>query len=93
MRGLCTGYLDDLEMGSPMSCLHRPMPTLKSVIGDGTKPIILIASGSGIAPLRPVWQLKANNSRATGDLIFFYGCKTRLVTRSAPFRIPFLLMC
>ena len=53
------------------------MPTLRAITTKREKPIILIANGSGIAPMRPIWQMKKDSPNALGDIIFFYGCRSR----------------
>ena len=53
------------------------MPTLREITAKRDKPILLIANGSGIAPMRPIWQMKKNDPDALGDIIFLYGCRKR----------------
>ena len=59
------------------------MPTLRSIINKTGKPILLIGNGSGIAPMRPVWQMKEQNPSMLGDLIFLYGCRTRWIVNGS----------
>lgn len=53
------------------------MPTLREITTKRDQPILLIANGSGIAPMRPIWQMKKNDPDALGDITFLYGCRMR----------------
>ena len=53
------------------------MPTLREITTKRDQPILLIANGSGIAPMRPIWQMKKNDPDALGDITFLYGCRRR----------------
>ena len=50
-RGLCTSYMEGLNRGDMVMCFTRPTPSFRLPFSP-SKPLIWIASGSGIAPFR-----------------------------------------
>ncbi len=78
-KGLCSNYLSAVDFSSPLSCLHRSVPTLRHIMENSDKPLIMIGSGSGIAPFRPIWQTKKRDKSSFGDLYLFFGCRNMCV--------------
>ena len=50
-RGLCTSYLEEINLGDFVTCYFHPNPQFH-LPTNPAKPLIWIASGSGIAPFR-----------------------------------------
>ena len=71
--GLCSRFLRDVKPGTVLRCLHQSKTILRKLLESKPEiPAVLIANGSGIAPLRAVWQVKSQNT------MLFYGCRNRV---------------
>ena len=72
--GLCGRYLRDAPVGTGLRCLHRRPNNLlgKLLSAPAETPVVLVGSGSGVAPLRSVWQKRHQGEAATH---LFYGCR------------------
>jgi len=70
--GMFSGSLDGLEAGSP---LHVRGPYGASYLRDGSEPILLVAGGSGIAPMMSILEFAAEQSDPR-PITFFYGART-----------------
>ncbi len=72
--GLCCGYLNNVALGSPVTCVHRSVPAMRQ-IRHSKKPLVMVGCGCGIAPFRTIWQSREK----FGELYLFFGCRTRSV--------------
>ncbi len=70
--GMFSGCLGDLEPGSP---LHVQGPYGASYLRGGEEPILLVAGGSGIAPMMSILEFAAEQSDPR-PITFFYGART-----------------
>lgn len=70
--GLFSGRLDTLAPGDPLR-LRGPYGT--SYLRDGGEPILLVAGGSGIAPMLSILEFAAEESDPR-PMTFFYGART-----------------
>jgi NAD(P)H-flavin reductase/ferredoxin len=77
--GMFSSRLDDLRPGSPLR-VRGPYGT--SYLRDGEEPILLVAGGSGIAPMMSILEFAAEQSDPR-PITFFYGART---AADLPFR-------
>lgn len=71
--GVCTSYLRTLTAGARLPCFIRP-GTLR-LPPDSKTPLILIATGTGVAPMRSLIEQRAENNVSNNFL--FFGCRGR----------------
>jgi len=75
-KGLCTGQLLSAEIGHKLPAFFRSSSF--KLPQDPTKPVIMIAAGSGIAPFRSFWQERLRQAEAglsLGPMILIFGCR------------------
>eukprot|EP00092_Neocalanus_flemingeri_P020673 GFUD01022403.1.p1 GENE.GFUD01022403.1~~GFUD01022403.1.p1 ORF type:complete len:1266 (+),score=266.98 GFUD01022403.1:84-3881(+) len=76
--GLFTGELLQAKLGTKIPGFFRPANGF-SCPKDISKPLIMIAAGSGIAPFRGFWQERSrrqsNRWLSVGPTVLFYGCQ------------------
>ena len=70
--GLFSGQLDSLEPGASLR-IRGPYGT--SYLREGDEPLLLIAGGSGIAPMLSMLEFAAER-RDSRPVIFYYGART-----------------
>jgi sulfite reductase alpha subunit-like flavoprotein len=77
-QGLCSRYLKHLPVGTQLRAkLTRSSgPHLVGSDYDANRPLIAIATGTGIAPIRALIQERAIY-RHPGDTLLFFGCRNR----------------
>ncbi|KAK7086028.1 Nitric oxide synthase, brain, partial [Halocaridina rubra] len=76
-KGICTSYLKSLKPGDTIEIFHRSAPGYH-LPEDNLAPLILLGSGSGVAPFRGFWQQLQHNSKAgIHEVVLYYGCQTR----------------
>ncbi|XP_068235236.1 nitric oxide synthase, salivary gland-like [Palaemon carinicauda] len=80
-EGVCTSYLRTLMPGDKIELFHKSAPEFH-LPEEGSSPIILIGAGSGVAPLRGIWQhyhyqYSINRSALRREVTLYYGCQTR----------------
>jgi len=76
--GVASTYLDGLQPGGKVQLAVRPsnafhLPT------DPSVPVVMIAAGSGIAPMRGFIQERAmqkESGRDVGKMLLFFGCRS-----------------
>ena len=77
--GFCSSFLQDLKDGDEIAVYLRTAETFHLPNGDLSEiPLILIASGSGIAPFRSFWQQKLfeqEEFKRTSPIHLFFGCQ------------------
>lgn len=77
-QGLCSRYLKHLPVGTPLNIRLKAAsgpPTVPNSIWS-KRPLIAIATGTGIAPIRATIQERASYD-GSGDTLLFFGCRNR----------------
>lgn len=78
-RGVASTYLARQEPGERVRCFTRPTNVNFHLPTDPTTPIIMVATGSGFAPMRGFIQeratIKAARNAALGPAILYFGCR------------------
>lgn len=79
-NGVASSYLSNLPAGSLLRCTVRPTHAKFHLPHDPKIPVIMIASGTGIAPMRAFIQERAaiagaRGASALGPAVLFYGCR------------------
>ena len=84
-KGVCSNWLNSLGLGDEINCAIRIAP-LFHLPKDLTVPIIMVGTGTGIAPFRSFWlQRKIDKTRQLvphsgqrsgwGDMYLYFGCR------------------
>jgi cytochrome P450/NADPH-cytochrome P450 reductase len=78
-RGVCSGFLGSLKQWDGLYVSHIKAAHAFNLPTDIEKPLISIATGTGIAPIRSMLQhracLKVENN-TVGKAYLFFGCNT-----------------
>ncbi|PSR76254.1 cytochrome P450 [Coniella lustricola] len=79
-NGVASSYLSNLPAGSLLRCTVRPTNAKFHLPHDPKTPVIMIASGTGIAPMRAFIQERAaiagaRGASALGPAVLYYGCR------------------
>ncbi|KAL7941946.1 cytochrome P450 [Trichoderma barbatum] len=78
-RGVASSYLTNRVPGDGVPCLVRPTKVPFQLPSDTSTPIIMLAAGSGIAPMRAFLQeravLKRTAGGSLGPALLFFGCR------------------
>ncbi|KZV78883.1 cytochrome P450 [Exidia glandulosa HHB12029] len=78
-QGVASTYLAGLSNGDRVQLAVRPSSTAFHLPADPATPIVMFASGSGIAPMRGFLQERAAQKaagREVGKALLFYGCRS-----------------
>lgn len=89
-KGICTNWLRDCEMTTTVPCYLKSAPSFH-LPADPSVPVIMVATGTGIAPFRGFWQqrrldlekINASKEKTTarkdenGNYVFslYFGCR------------------
>jgi cytochrome P450/NADPH-cytochrome P450 reductase len=76
-RGTASHYLSALPVGANVMVQVRKSPEAFHLPQNISKPVIMIAAGSGIAPFRGFIQERAiqkANGKTIGEMLLFFGC-------------------
>jgi len=76
--GVASTYLDGLQPGGKVQMAVRPSNAFH-LPADPSIPIVMIAAGSGIAPMRGFIQeraLQKASGRDVGKMLLFFGCRS-----------------
>nr|QCX35686.1 Nitric Oxide Synthase 1 [Nautilus pompilius] len=84
-HGVCSSWLNGCAIGSVVPCLVRSAPNFR-MPEDGTKPMIMVGPGTGIAPFRSFWQQrrvdremlpepKHGEKKGWGHMTIYFGCR------------------
>jgi len=76
--GVATTYLDGLRPGDKVQMAVRPSGTFRLPL-DPSIPVVMIAAGSGVAPMRGFIQeraLQKEAGRDVGNMTLFFGCRS-----------------
>lgn len=77
MQGLCSRYIKSLGKGSTLALtLSRNNPPPSGDL-DFQRPLVAIATGTGIAPIRSVIQERASWESDIGPTLLFFGCRSQ----------------
>ena len=75
--GMCSGLLQRVNINTSVPAFFRAAPSFKLPV-DPSKPVIMIAAGSGIAPFRGFWQHRQRQAKAgvkVGPTVLIFGCR------------------
>ncbi|KZW03451.1 cytochrome P450 [Exidia glandulosa HHB12029] len=78
-QGVASTYLASLTPGDRVQMAVRPSAAAFHLPADPATPIVMFASGSGIAPMRGFMQERAEQKaagREVGKMLLFYGCRS-----------------
>lgn len=77
-QGLCSRYLKHLAVGTEIAIKLSDSsgPRLVPSPAAARRPLIAIATGTGIAPIRALIQERASH-QSPGDTLLFFGCRNR----------------
>lgn len=76
--GVASTYLAHALPGDPISCAVKPSSAVFHLPTDPTVPVVMVAAGSGISPMRAFIQERASMAavgREVGKAILYYGCR------------------
>lgn len=86
-EGVCSKWLQSLKSGQAVTCYIRQAQAFH-LPSDGSAPLVLVGTGTGIAPLRSFWQQRLSDMnkksppksaitgrRQWGDIRLFFGCR------------------
>jgi cytochrome P450/NADPH-cytochrome P450 reductase len=77
--GLCSGYLARAGVGEDVRAFVKDTGSSFRLPEDSSLPVILVAAGTGIAPMRGfLWErhhLRAVAKQSVGQSILFFGCR------------------
>lgn len=76
-QGLCSRYLRHLPVGTSIQIGIKP-PSSPFTMGDPTfytRPLIGVATGTGIAPFRALLQDRCLQQKVIGPTLLFFGCR------------------
>ncbi|XP_011312374.1 NADPH-dependent diflavin oxidoreductase 1 [Fopius arisanus] len=71
--GLCSNWLASLKKGEKLVCSLQS----GTFIFDGTKPMILVGPGTGIAPFRSILLEREATGVNLKDVLLFFGCRNQ----------------
>lgn len=78
-KGSASTYLASLEPGSKVRCFVKPTQVAFHLPPDPKTPVIMVAAGTGIAPMRGFIQeraaLAAAKQQDLGPAILYFGCR------------------
>ncbi|XP_046333206.2 nitric oxide synthase, inducible-like [Haliotis rufescens] len=85
-EGVCSGWLNKLEVGQVIPCAIRAAPNFR-LPEDKTLPVMMVGPGTGIAPFRSFWQQRQVDlarghtptnarRRGWGDMRLYFGCRS-----------------
>ncbi|KAK3106113.1 hypothetical protein FSP39_013027, partial [Pinctada imbricata] len=87
-NGVCSSWLNSCDIGESIPCAIREAP-LFHLPEDATLPIIMVGTGTGIAPFRSFWQQRQvdretlpspfGNTKRWGDMDIYFGCRQSTV--------------
>lgn len=76
--GVATTFLDGLRPGNKVQMAVRPSGAFRLPL-DPSVPVVMIAAGSGVAPMRGFIQeraLQKEAGRDVGKMLLFFGCRS-----------------
>ncbi|GJJ06277.1 hypothetical protein Clacol_000468 [Clathrus columnatus] len=76
--GVASNYLANIKPGELIYVGVRSSPQAFHLPAESSKPIVMFAAGSGIAPMRAFMQERAiqvASGQSVGKMILFYGCR------------------
>ena len=80
-HGVCSSYLSALTPGTRIRCFVRATYTAFHLPADPSVPVIMIAAGTGIAPMRGFIEERAEilkaggGGRTLGPALLYFGCR------------------
>ncbi|KAH7160287.1 hypothetical protein B0J13DRAFT_493839 [Dactylonectria estremocensis] len=70
-QGLCSRYLENLPRGSFLRVTHKPVLTPIHGGPNAQRPLVAIATGTGLAPIRALIQERRTHPSPAPTLLFF----------------------
>lgn len=70
-QGLCSRYLENLPTNSVLSVSHKPVLSPIHGLQNAQRPLVAIATGTGIAPIRALIQERSTHASSAPNLVFF----------------------
>ena len=74
-RGVVSAFLADRAVGDQLPCFLRQPKLAFRLPADPATPVIMLAAGSGIAPMRAFVQERAAGRPPRGPALLFFGCR------------------
>ncbi|TLD26951.1 hypothetical protein PspLS_04990 [Pyricularia sp. CBS 133598] len=76
--GLCSRYLKSLGADARINVGIKQGSGMQRLL---TRPVIAVATGTGIAPIRMLYQARANATgpMPPGEMLLFFGCRSRKI--------------
>ncbi|KAI1321539.1 cytochrome P450 [Xylariaceae sp. FL0255] len=74
-EGVASTYLAKRNLGARIRCFVRRSNAGFHLPKDSTIPVILIAAGSGLAPMRGFLQHRASLKKPLGPALLYFGCR------------------
>ncbi|KAF7546896.1 hypothetical protein G7Z17_g8115 [Cylindrodendrum hubeiense] len=75
-QGLCSRYLDNLPQASTLCVTHKPVLTPIHGVQNAQRPLVAIATGTGLAPIRALIQERRTHP-SPGPTLLFFGNRNR----------------
>jgi sulfite reductase alpha subunit-like flavoprotein len=77
-QGLCSRYLKNLPIGTRLAVQIKPATGQRLIRGGASaeRPLIAVATGTGIAPIRAILE-ERDSYNHPGDALLFFGCRNR----------------
>ncbi|XP_041348769.1 nitric oxide synthase, inducible-like [Gigantopelta aegis] len=80
--GVCSTWLNCCDIGEIVPCIVRPYADFR-MPDDMTLPVVMVGTGSGIAPFKSFWQHRkidkemhiADGNESWGTLKLYFGCR------------------
>jgi sulfite reductase alpha subunit-like flavoprotein len=74
--GLCSAYLSPLTPPQSLMVAHKPSPS--PLVFPQSRPVIAIATGTGVAPMRAFIQARHGPDAITpAQTVLFFGCRSK----------------
>lgn len=70
-RGLCSRYLEALPAGTALRVTHKPVLTPIHGAANAKRPLVAIATGTGLAPIRALIHERRTHPDPAPTLLFF----------------------
>lgn len=76
-EGLCSRYLTSLLPGSQITVTHKPVLSPIHGAANAARPLIAMATGTGLAPVRCLIHERLTHSSPPGPMVLFFGNRNK----------------